>query len=899
MALSPGTRLGAYEIVSLLGSGGMGEVYRAKDSKLGRDVALKILPDAFTSDSERLARFRREAQVLAALNHPHIGAIYGLEDAGGQLFLVLELVNGESLDKRITRGKIPLDESLAIARQIAEALEAAHEKGIIHRDLKPANIALTSDGKVKVLDFGLAKATEVASGVSNDIANSPTITSPAMMTGIGVILGTAAYMSPEQAKGRPADKRSDVWSFGCVLYEMLTGRRAFAGEDITDTITSIMRDEPKWSVLPTNTPANVRLLIDQCLQKDRQRRIANVAVARFLLTEPVTLSQNVTVFARPYRTSAKWTGAGLIAGAVVAAIALSALRKPITVPARHPKRFAIIPTAAAPFNPQGASPDIAISADGRFVVYRSGGPDSQLALRAIDQLETRLLPNTFGARNPSLSPDGHWVAFSYGDEIKKVAISGGPPVTIAHTDGSPRGMAWIGSESIVFATNDTATGLRTVPVNGGAMSVLTTPDHAQVSDHWFPAVLPSGMAVLYTAVPMGGNPDESTVNVLNMRTGEQSVLVRGGSHAAYVDGGYLTYISGGALFAVPFDANRLEVMGDGVPVLDQLWTTAMGAGNYAIARDGTLVYVTGTGNGLVSTRSLVWVDREGREEPIDAPLRPYAYPRISPDGTRIAVDIRDQGQDIWIWDFARRSLWRLTFEPGLDQAPAWTRDGKRIIYDSAAQGVPNLYWRSADGAGSPERLLVSPNTQIPQSVTPDGKRVVLLEFGRTTSQDLMMLTLDGSRAFEPLLRTPAAEFQGEVSPDGRWLLYGSTESGTAQVYVRPFPNTDVGRWAVSAGVGSKAAWSPAGNELFYFDANNALTAVSATANGDTFVAGNPVTLPIRGYFINEPGRTYDVSADGKKFLMIKAPRKPDSAVPPTIVVVENWLEELKARVPVK
>ncbi len=978
MALQTGTRLGPYEIQSPLGAGGMGEVYRARDMKLGRDIAIKILPSTFTHDPERVARFEREAQLLAALNHPHIAAIYGLEEANGAQFLVLELVEGETLaDRLATGGALEVNEALAIATQLADALEAAHEKGIIHRDLKPANIALTADGQVKVLDFGLGKALEPEGG--SDPSLSPTLTLRA--TQAGVILGTAAYMSPEQARGRAADKRTDIWAFGCVLYEMLTGRRAFEGEDVTDTIAAVVRGEPDWSALPSSLPPQIELLVRRCLVKDRRQRISDIGVARFLMTEtipappapaPLAAPPQPTPASRKRVTLA--ASVGLAIGGALTALGVWAIARLTPPPSPQPVHFAIVPPAAQPLSIQGADRDIAISPTGTHIVYRAGGSGGvpQLVVRAIDQLEAQPLTATANARVPFLSPDGRWVGFFAAQEMKKVSITGGPAITLCRTTtGPPRGASWAPDDTIIFASADTATGLLRVPAGGGDPKVLTIPDRAHgESDHYFPSVLPGGRGVLFTIAAAQG-PENAQVAVLDLRTGQRKTLVRGGSHAEYVDPsalreaqgrpeqgrgatgsgqGYLVYAAAGSLRAVRFDLDRLEVTSDPVPVVEQVMMSNTGAADFAISRSGTLIFVPGAAGALLAgaQRSLVWVNRQGREEPIKALLRAYTAPRLSPDGTRVAVGIRDQEQDIWIWDLGRQTLTRLTFDATLDDYPVWTPDSRRIIFSSQRAGPPNLYWQAADGTGAIERLTTSPNPQLMNSISPDGSRLLFFEVMPKTGSDIMSLTLGsapsaargtgpssasapsaGSGQARPagpstslsagpgptvsaaetpaqpaqgrtdvLVQTTFAELNAEVSPDGRWLAYASNESGQNQIYVRPFPNVNAGRWQVSTSGGTRPVWARSGRELFYLDVNNQLTAVPVQTTGSTFSAGNPVKLFEGRYYTGSNLRTYDVSPDGQRFLMIKdsAPSdQPPTATPASLVVVLNWFEELKAR----
>jgi serine/threonine-protein kinase len=884
MPLSSGTRLGPYEIVAPLGAGGMGEVYRARDTKLNRDVAIKTLPELFAGHPERIARFEREAQLLAALNHQHIAGIYGLEQAAGAQYLVLELVEGESLAERLTRGPLPVPEAFAVARQIVDALEAAHEKGIIHRDLKPANIMLTPDGHVKVLDFGLAKALEPEAGANP--SHSPTLTFGA--TQAGMILGTAAYMSPEQAKGRVADKRSDVWAFGCVFFEMLAGRRAFEGEDVSDTLACVLRGEPDWPALPADVAPPIRALIKRCLEKDRRARIPDVSVVRYLMAEAASTRVTTAPEApRPSIPRGRMLAIG--AGGVVTGLALAVAigwvwLRSTPAPPLQPMRFSIAPTAP-PMAVSSPDRHVAISRDGRFIVYTaaSDGP-MQLMVRPIDRLDAVPLAGTSGARWPFLSPDGQEVAFFSQGELRKVSLAGGPVTTISKVEGAPRGGSWGDDGRIVFATD--AGRLMRVGEGGGDPVPLTAPtlEKAERSARslWFPSQLPGGRAVLFTVI--GESPE---IAVFDEQSGRTTTLIREGSQAHYVESGHILYASAGALRAVRFDPETLTVLSDPVPMLDQLRSAGTGAADYAVSATGTLVYVAGDAG---VARTLVWVDRQGVETPVGAPVRQYAVARISPDGTRLAVTISDQEQDIWIWSFARGTLDRLTTHPRPDAAPVWTPDSRRIIYSSARAGVVNLFWQLADGTGSVERLTTSPVQQMAQSMRePD--RLVLMQ-AASPGFDIHVLKLDGQGKTEPLLTGPQTEANADLSPDGRYLAYQSNESGRNQIYVRPFPDVDKGREPISISGGTRPVWSRDGRELYYVDERTFLTAVPVRT-APTFGAGKPVRVFERRYFMGPAPRPFDVSRDGR-FLMIK--NEEDIGAAPRMEVVLNWFEELKARV---
>jgi hypothetical protein len=917
----------------------MGEVYRALDTNLGRQVAIKILPDAFAHDAERLARFEREAKTLAALNHPNIAQIYGLEKADGIRALVMELVEGPTLADRIAQGPIPVDDALPLAKQIAEALEAAHEQGIIHRDLKPANIKLRPDGVVKVLDFGLAKALEPA-GVASDLTQSPTII-PAMTTGVGMLLGTAAYMSPEQARGKAADKRSDIWAFGCVLYEMLTGTRAFDGEHVSDTLAAVLRGQPNWGALPHETPSAVRALLRRCLERDPRERVADLGAALFVIKEQGSLAAAPVrgELARITRRRVAVGIATLLVGAAAAGTGVWVATQP-DAPVLV-TRTAVTTSGAAAQNLQDYAPNLAITPDGTRVVY---GGTNRLLVRALDRLEPTALGGIGAPRTLFMSPDGQWVGFFDGSTaLKKVAIAGGPAVTLTTIDGTaPRGATWSADGTIIYATQTPTTGLQRISSAGGPPTVLTTPDHAGgETDHFWPEFLPGGQAVLFTIIASTGGLANAQVAVLDLRTSTYKTVLRGGHHAHYVSTGHLMYGTAGTLRAVPFDLGRLEATGPPVPMLDAVATTAEGGLEMALAATGTLVYVPGRNVG--AQRSLAWVDRMGREELLATPARAYYYPRIAPDGSRVALDIRDQEQDIWIWDIARQTLTRLTFDPTPDGYPVWTPNSQRIVFLSARAGAFNLYWQAADGTGAADRLTESARTQAPYSVSPDGTVLVLREDAPQTRTDLLWLSLapggpglrqrlrgvpspvdstglNGTKPAElvegreerggvgaakdgaprPLVQTMFGEANGEVAPDGRWLAYQSDESGRDQIYVRPFPNVSGGRWQVSTGGGRTPLWARTGRELFYRSADGAVMVVQVES-GPVWRSSSPAqVLPARYYDgAGLTGRTFDLSPDGQRFLMIKEGGGDQTTTPQQIIVVQNWREELKRLVPTK
>ncbi|MEQ1760498.1 MAG: protein kinase [Vicinamibacterales bacterium] len=904
MALTPGTRLGVYEILAQIGAGGMGEVYRATDTTLGRQVAIKILPDAFAADTERVARFEREAKTLASLNHPNIAGIYGFEKSGGTHALVMELVQGDDLSQRIARGAIPVDEALPIAKQIAEALEAAHEQGIIHRDLKPANIKVRPDGTVKVLDFGLAKAMELVGAASPSVSQAPTITTPAMMTGVGMILGTAAYMSPEQTRGGLVDRRTDVWAFGCVLYEMLTGHRAFAGDTVSDTVAAVLRSEPDWHRIPVTAPRAVVALVRQCVDKDATRRVRGLGTALFVLEHQTAADSGRPVGSlRPSLARVVWAFAFAVMALVAAAVAWQWLRPAITGPVSRLTVDSADP--ATTLSVDGVGRDVAISPDGMRLVY-SADNSTALAIRSIDRLEPLMIRDIGLVRQPFISPDSQWVGFFDGNTImRKMGMNGGSPVTITTVDGAGvRGATWGDDGSIVFATNSVATGLMRVSADGGTSTVLTMPaPDRDERDHQWPEFLPGSKSVIFTVLPARGGISSANVALFDVTTSTWKVLLRGASHAHYLSSGHLVFAAAGALRAVPFDLATLEVRGAPVEVVGQVLTTPFGAADFDVSAGGSLLYVTGTTEAL-NARQLVWVDREGRETSTPLPARTYAYPRLSPDESRIAVTTNDQDLDIWMWDVARRTLSRTTFDPGQDSYPVWAPDGRSIFFQSARLDGFGIFRSPVDNSGVAEAVesASTKNARQPTSISPDGQWLVFTD--NTATPDIMMLRLSGDRNVVPLVQSPSVERNGMVSPDGRWLAYESDDSGATEIYVRPFPNVADGHWQVSSGGGNRPVWSRRGNELFYRAPRGALMRLDVV-NEQTWRASTPEpvfpkdftgasTYPGMAAF---PGVNYDVSSDGRRFLLVRVAS--EAAESPRLVFVQNWFEELKRLAPTK
>jgi len=897
----------------------MGEVYRARDTTLNRDVALKILAAEFTDNADRLARFEREAQVLASLNHPHIAQIYGLEGQEGTgrvRALVLELVEGPTLADRIAQDAIPLEESIDMARQIVSALEAAHEQGIVHRDLKPANIKIRPDGTVKVLDFGLAKALETTSGTGpSSVSMSPTLTAA---TQIGLILGTAAYMAPEQARGKAVDKRADIWAFGCVLYEMLSGRRAFAGEEVSDTLAYVITKDVDWSALPPETPRHIRRLLQRCLEKDPKRRIRDIGDARIELedgaradvAEASVVAQPAAPTAPVGRRALPWAAGILLGSAVTAIVAWSVLRPAPQAP-HAPQRFPItIPSNTRYVGETGGLP--AISPDGMRLVYPAVENGKRLLyMRHLDQLEAQPIRGTDDAYNPFFSPDGEWIGFftaggSAGGKLKKIAVRGGPPLTLA--DSSIPAGVWNTDDTIVFVRSEGQTwSLNSIPSAGGVVKKLTTTavDRQEVRHAW-PEPLPGGRNILFT-VTTSGSFDQAHIAVVSLDTGQHRTVVEQGYQARYVPTGHIVYMLAGNLMAVPFDARRLETTGPPVPIVEGIrGRINTGEACYGVSRTGFLVYGPGTSAGTAQ-RTLVWVDRDGKEEPLLVPPRTYRYPRLSPDGSRIAFDIAEQDNDIWVWDLTRRNLTRLTSDAGVDSYPVWTPDGRRIVFSSTRSGPrSNLYWQASDGSGQAERVLESALQDAPNAVTPDGTRLLFRRTEPKNAFDVYALPLAGERRPTPLLVSPFVEQNAELSPDGRWLAYQSNDSGPTEIYVRPFPNVDSGRTQISAGWGTRPVWSRDGRELFYLGGADALPRmmVASIGTGAAFSAATARALFEGRYYAPAPGstggRTYDVSPDGKRFLMIKeiVDESSRDAGPPLVAVL-NFFDELKRLAPPK
>jgi Tol biopolymer transport system component len=882
-----GQRLGPYEIVSWLGSGGMGDVYRARDTALGRDVAIKILPDLFALDAERRARFEREARLLASLNHPRIGAIYGFEQRDGAYGLVLELVEGETLAQHLRAGPVPVREALAIARQIAEALEAAHEKGIIHRDLKPANVVLSQDGAIKVLDFGLAKARLDES--SQDLSHSPTITAGG--TRAGVLLGTAAYMSPEQARGKVVDKRTDIWAFGCVLYELLTGSKAFAGDTVSDTLASILERAPDWSALPSTTPPTVRRLLQRCLEKDRKLRLHDIADARIeiddALERPAEVAGGVPRRKRVLRI-VLWMVPALFGAALIAGFAIRAV-----TPARPAAvtRFAISPPDSVELGF-----GMALSPDGRTLVYSGVHTTGRrLYRRTLDALESVPIRGTDGATLPFFSPDGATVGFVVDRTIRRVPLQGGTATTVSEAGAGGGSPTWLADDTIVFGTE--GRGLMRVPAAGGELRRLTTLDAERGElEHRWPVVLPRGRAIAFT-IHYGGQDSQRT-HAVSLDSGERVQLVQGNG-ARFLSSGHIVFQRGGSLWIAPFDERALKLTAPPTAAVEGVGIALDWSPKIAVATSGSLAFATG--GEPYPPRTLVWVDRLGREQTIDAPGRSWYWPQISPDGRRIGLHIMDPvNMDAWIYELDHGPLIRMTYHAHQDGFPLWSPDGKHVVFWSRQGGGPgDLYRRSADLSGSEVRLTTSREFtyMTPFAWADGGKLLVFQEDSRgDTGLDIGVIPIEGTHTPRLVIKGPSDEGRPAMSPNGRWIAYQSNLSGRWEVYVQPFPDLN-GRWQVSTQGGLAPLWGPNGRELFYRN-GNAVMSVGVETAGNTFRYSTPVVLFEGSYVPERTGagdaRSYDLAPDGKRFLMMKEPAPP----PTQIVVISNWVEEVKRLVPI-
>jgi Tol biopolymer transport system component len=900
MTLPAASRFGPYEIVAPLGAGGMGEVYRATDTKLGREVAIKVLPAEVAGDAERLARFEREAKLLASLNHPNIAHVYGfesatLQDGSTTHFLAMELVEGEDLSERLKRGPIPVEEALEIAKQIAEALEEAHERGIVHRDLKPANVKLTPDGKVKVLDFGLAKAYagEGAGGPSPDLSQSPTLAHAG--TQAGLILGTAAYMSPEQARGKPVDKRADIWAFGVVLWEMLTGRQLFAGETVSDVLAAVLTREPDASTLPPQTPAAIRQLLRRCLERNPKNRLHDSADARIAIDDvlagdaaeelpassPGLGSQRV----KGWRRALPWALLALVAAAWLAT--LLSTRDEATGPATTvlPLDLGDDPIVMS----YGAS--AVLSPDGRRLAWIGGRQnDSWIMVRDLDSAEPRRLDGTEGAHDPVFSPDGQELAYFAATTLKRVPVRGGAPQPLAEV-GLPRGVTW-SDDGFVIYNRDVADGLWRVPAGGGTPERLTAPDEkGGERSHRWPRFVPGSRRVLFLAQKLGQRYEEATIEMLDLDSRARTVVHRGGSYPRLTAHGELLYARDKALWAATLDLKGGRLTSAPVRVLDEVaYSDWSGGAQFDVADDGSLVYSTGRSDEAVQ---LSWYDlKTGSFEGVAGEAGYYYTPALAPDGHSLALQVYTGGRsDIWVFDLGNGSRRRLTFS-GRDQYPVWSPDGASIAFARIEEGTGMRLARiRADGVGEPVAFAADANGRFPTSWSAGGELLVTESSPETHADIWVAWPEQPKRSPEPFLRTPANEGHASFSPDGRWVLYQSDESGTDEIYVRAFSGAG-GRWQVSEGGGAQPRWSPDGRSVFYWS-RAGLCRREVQLEGKAFVLGRVSVFAVEKPVLRTEESGYVVGRDGRLLLCLFAG---EGKGRPRTHLVLGWGRELQRRV---
>ncbi len=883
MPLVAGDKLGPFEIVGPLGAGGMGEVYRARDSKLKREVAIKVLPADVATDRERLARFQREAEVLASLNHPHIAQVYGIEENA----LVMELVEGEDLSQRIARGAIPIDEALPIAKQIAEALEAAHDAGIIHRDLKPANIKVRGDGTVKVLDFGLAKqGPGIGEQGSRELANSPTITSPAM-TMRGVILGTAAYMSPEQAKGKAVDKRADIWAFGCVLYEMLTGKRAFKGDDVTDIITSVMRDAPDWNALPATTPPSIRTLLRRCLEKDPRKRAPHIAIARLEIDDAVTSSGEL--LAGPATTSpARGLSYGAVAliaaGCIIIAAGGTWMARRTSDPPKRPLIRTSFPLGELNSMRLGAQRHLTtITPDSSAIATVSNG----VQFRRIDQLEWTAVPNTADATEVFASPDSRWFGFVTRSAIWKMPVGGGVPAVVAQmTDTAnlgPQAATWSDDGRIYFTD---ANGIQAVAAGGGGSRETISAG----SDFGSLDALPARGGIIYSRGSARTNP---TI-VMHTFDGRDDAIITEGLTPRFIAPDLLMFVRDNTLMGARFDPAGRRLVSDPVRLVESIARLGAAA-QYDVSADGTLVYLPTTG-GTEGRSLLTVIHSSGSRLLLYDVARSYSDPRLSPDGKRMALHLLDQDNDIWILDIARGAMTRLTFDPREDETPVWSPDGQWIAFAGSLRDAGQtraVFRRRADGSGAEEILWRSPNHSHVTDWSPDGKSILIEVADPKQRSDIFVIDV-ATKTARPLIATPFSESSARVSPNGKWVAYLSEESGRGEIYAQAFPALGH-KTMISVGGAAQPLWSRDGRTI-YFRGDKAFASARIDLTGDTIQAASPATLfPdtfLRPQAVNHT--TYEVFPDGS--LLVFAPPDDGANRQSAVIAVFNWLDEVRATI---
>ena len=887
-SLTPGQQLGHYEIRGLLGAGGMGTVYRALDQTLGREVAIKALAPTFRGDPASLRRFEREARVLATLSHPNIATIYGFERLDGSPYLVLERVDGETIASRLARGPMALDEALAVAQQIIAGLEEAHSKGVIHRDLKPSNVMLTPDGRAKLVDFGLAKT---AGPRPADEVGADTITAA------GVVIGTARYMSPEQIKGEGVDTRTDVWAFGCVLYEMLAARPAFAGRSVSEVVAAVLRDDPDWNELPGGTPANIARLLRRCLRRDLRNRLQHIGDARLEIAEAE--SEPATVAASGTRSTARRARLLVAAGLIAALGAFVVWRSlPSTSPVRPTRLSLELPTQVR-LADEFSAPYAIAPAGSPVVIEAIEGGTQQLYLRELTDPTLRTLAGTDGARQPFFSADGQWIGFFASRKLSKIPVGGGPVLQVADTGGNPRGATWAPDGTIVFAAPQTA-GLSRVAGSGGKPTPLTTLDKSRgESSHRWPAMLPGGKWVLFTVGFEDAGYDEARIEAVSLETGERRVIVSGAGYARYVPRDRLLFVRGGRLHAVAFDPERLTIRGTPEVVLDPVrYDPRNGGGHLAVSASGALLY--GVGQPIASDFYLTWVDRDARLTRVTDTPRPFRHLRASPDGRRIAAVIGTSTEsDLWLVD-ANGTLSRLSFALS-PHRPTWTPRGDAITVGAEKDGKWRLLTIPADGKAEPKVVFESPHRIYPSAWSPDGRRLMFQESRPDTGWDLYFLEIDATgravgapRAFA---NSRFNEISGAISRDGRWLAYESDElDGVFQIYVRSFPDgahkirtsPSGARWPI---------WDAHGTLHYWQTQDDTLQSVHMTEKGGQPFANPPravwpgsIDLVLRRMVNPVPSARYDLQPDGNRFLVLES--SGESSAPPLVhpIIVLGWNE---------
>jgi eukaryotic-like serine/threonine-protein kinase len=867
----------------------MGEVFRATDTRLRREVALKVLPDAVAADSLRMSRFAREAQVLAALNHPNIASIYGFEESSSTHALVMELVEGQTLQERIAQGPLPLDEALPIAHQIAEALEYAHDRGIVHRDLKPANIKIKSDGVVKVLDFGLAKAL-ADDPASSDLANSPTLTAAA--TKAGLILGTAAYMAPEQARGRAVDRRADIWSFGVVVYEMLTGTMTFRGDTISDTLAAVIKTEPDWDALPRETPTSIRQMLLRCLHKESRQRLQSIGEARIAIDNARLQKDSPQPLAHvPAGHAVKKTSVLLpvTAGAalvllIIGLIFLVSLSLRRGTPS-DPKvvRFAVQPPAGATLVSSG-NRAVALSPDGsKLVLSVSTSDGTRLFFRPLDGATATPIPGTEGGLNPFFSPDGNWLGFLANDKLKKVALEGGTPLPVGNLSILMNGISW-GADHFIYYVASPSSPIMRIPETGGTAQEVTKmqPEKGE-RGHVAPEVLPDGKTLLYTVLT-GGSRDEGMLVAQRLDNGERKTLISQGTSARFLPPNHLLYVSGGNLMAVEFDPRKLEVIGSAVTVMpDVAMLPDFGEAQFDVANNGTIAYLSG---GKQSTEnSLVWAEHDAKPQTL--PVRPNLYesPRFSPDGKFLALTLRLPDPDIWIYDIERGTLRRVTFAPGEDELAIWSPDGKHLAF--ASNGRKQAFLIPADGSGHEEPLFANETHFHLQSWSPDGKLIAFEKLGNSGQWEIWMLPFEGDRKPYSYLASEFRYSNPAFSPDGHWLAYATNESGRMEVFVQRFPGPGE-KVQVTADGGSHPVWSRDGRELIY-EASGTLWAAEVTTS-PTFHMGKSRVLYQGDIWHQGSGPNFALAPDKKHLAIVERVKDPRGD---SVNLVLNWNVELQ------